>query len=173
MKTPHYKYTLFLQLLLCFFLVSVNNSCNRKSAVSASSHKEKTGIVEPGILYINIESIIDSITGNPNMKIIQQQLVSGELKGLADTESKPGDWQISLLNPKGKRIDSLVINDPHLNVLEEENSKGEIVLRQIQYIRVEVPLRFNYSSAVKEIEVIELTDDLKNKLLFRSILVFK
>ncbi|QNA42626.1 hypothetical protein [Lacibacter sediminis] len=171
MKAPHHKYTFFLHLLLCFFLVFVNSGCNRKQALSSSSNKEKTATDEHRLLYLTLESIIDSVTGNPNMKIIQQQLVSGELKGTADAESKSGDWQISLLNAKGKRIDSLVMSDPHLNDLQEENSKGEIVLRKIQYIRAEVPLRFNYSSAVKEIEIIELTDDLKNKLLFRSALI--
>lgn len=106
------------------------------------------------------------------MKIIQQQLVSGELKGVADPESKPGNWQISLLDKKGKRIDSLIIEDPHIQDMEYVNDKGEFALRKIQYIRTEVPFRFNYSSAIKEIEITEITGDLKNKPLFRSVLVF-
>jgi hypothetical protein len=171
MKAPHYKYTFFLQLLLCFFLVSENNSCSRKQAM-ASSNKEKTTTVEPRLLYLTIESVIDSVTGNPNMKIIQQQLVDGELTGDADPTSKPGDWQISLLDKKGKRIDSLIIEDPHIQNMEISNDKGEFELRKIQYINTEVPFRFNYSSAIKEIEVIEITGDLKNKPLFRSVLIF-
>ena len=106
------------------------------------------------------------------MKIIQQQLINGELKGLADPESKPGNWQISLLDKKGKRIDSLIMEDPHIQDLELMNDKGEFYTRKIQYVRTEVPFRFNYTSAVKEIEVIEITEDLRNKPLFRSILVF-
>lgn len=172
MEAPHYKYTFFLQLLLCFFLVSANNSCSRKQAMSSSSNKEKITTVEPRLLYLTIESVIDSVTGNPNMKIIQQQLVSGQLKGGADTELKPGDWQISLLDKKGKRIDSLIIEDPHIQNMEISNDKGEFELRKIQYINTEVPFRFNYSSAIKEIEVIEITGDLKNKPLFRSVLIF-
>lgn len=172
MKAPHYKYTFFLQLLLCFFLISADNSCGIKSATSASSHKEKTKTVEPRILYLSIESFIDSVTGNPNMKIIQQQLVDGTLIGDADPTSTPGNWQISLLDKNGKRIDSLIMEDPHILDLQLMNEKGEFYTRKIQYVKTEVPIRFNYTSAVKEIEVIELTGDSKNKPLFRSVLVF-
>ncbi len=140
--------------------------------MSSSSNKEKLTIDEPRLLYLTIESIIDSITGNPNMKIIQQQLVNGQLKGVADPESKPGNWQISLLDKKGKRVDSLIIEDPHLQDVEIPNDKGEFETRKIRYIRTEVPFRFNYSSSVKEIEVIEITGDLKNIPLFRSLLIF-
>jgi hypothetical protein len=171
MEAPHYKYTFFLQLVFCFFLISTSNSCNRKQ-VASSSNKEKTSTDKPRLLYLTIESVIDSITGNPIMKIIQQQLVNGELKGVADPESTPGNWQISLLDKKGKRIDSLIMEDPHLQDVELMNDKGEFYTRKIQYIRTEVPFRFNYSSVVKEIEVIEITGDFKNKPLFRSILVF-
>jgi hypothetical protein len=170
MKAPHYKYTFFLQLLLCFFLVSANSSCSRKQALSSSSNNAQTATEVPRLLYLTLESIIDSITGNPKMTILQQQLVNGQLKGTADTESKPGDWQISLLDKKGKRIDSLIMEDPHLQDMEYVNDKGEFAIRKIQYIRTEVPFRFNYSATVREIEVIELTGDFKNKLLFRSIL---
>lgn len=138
----------------------------------SSSNKEKTATVEPRLLYISIESIIDSVTGNPNMKIIQQQIVDGSLNVDADPTSTPGNWQISLLDKKGKRIDSLIMEDPHIQVVELMNDKGEFYTRKIQYIRTEVPFRFNYSSAVKEIEIIELTEDLKNKPLFRSVLIF-
>jgi len=172
MKAPHYKYTFFLQLLLCFFLISANNSCSRKQAMYSSSNKEKTSTDKPRLLYLTIESVIDSITGNPNMKIIQQQLIDGALNGDADPTSTPGNWQISLLDKKGKRIDSLIMEDPHIQDVELMNDKGEFYTRKIQYIRTEVPFRFNYSTAAKEIEVIELTGDLKNKPLFRSILVF-
>jgi hypothetical protein len=170
MKAPHYKYTFFLQLLLCFFLVSANSSCSRKQAMSSSSNNEKTATDEPRLLYLTLESIIDSVTGNPNMKIIQQQLASGQIKGVAHTESKPGNWQISLLDKKGKRIDSLIMENPHLQDMEYVDNKGEFAIRKIQYIRTEVPLRFNYSSALKEIEVIELKGGFKNKPLFRSTL---
>ncbi|MEJ8843927.1 hypothetical protein WG954_16160 [Lacibacter sp. H375] len=139
--------------------------------MALSSNEEKKTSDNPQLLYLTIESTIDSVTGNPNMKIIQQQLVNGELKGDADPTSKPGDWQISLLDRKGKRIDSLIVEDPHIRDMEYVNDKGEFAIRKIQYIRTEVPFRFNYSSAVKEIEVIEITGDLNNKPLFRSVLI--
>lgn len=106
------------------------------------------------------------------MKIIQQQLVDGTLIGDADPTSTPGNWQISLLDKNGKRIDSLIMEDPHIQDLQLMNEKGEFYTRKIQYVKTEVPIRFNYTSAVKEIEVIELTGDSKNKPLFRSVLVF-
>ncbi len=137
----------------------------------SSSNKEKTSTDKPQILYLTIESVIDSITGNPNMKIIQQQLVSGQLKGDTEVESTAGNWQISLLNAKGKRIDSLVMSDPHIQDMEYENDKGEFAIRKIQYIKTEIPLRFNYSSSVKEIEVIELSEDVNKKPFFRAKLV--
>ena len=170
MKAPHYKYTFFLQLVFCFFLISISNSCNRKQ-ITSSSNKEKTSTDQPQLLYLTIESVIDSVTGDPNMNIIQQQLVNGQLNGDVDADLTPGNWQISLLNAKGKRIDSLTIKDPHIQDMEYVNDKGEFAIRKIQYIQAEIPLRFNYSSSVKEIEVIELTEDAKNKTFFRAKLI--
>ncbi|HTH30134.1 MAG TPA: hypothetical protein VL946_02235 [Lacibacter sp.] len=167
MKAPHYKYTFFLGLITSFLLVIMTCSCNRKQ-VASSSNKEKVSTDESQILYVMIESVIDSITGNPNMKILQQQLVKGELTGIADTESTPGQWQISLLNAKGKRIDSLIMDDPHIQDVEIPNDKGDFTIQKIQYIRTEIPVRFNYSSSVKEVEVIELTADGKHKTFFRA-----
>lgn len=105
------------------------------------------------------------------MKIIQQQLVSGQLKGEAEVELTAGNWQISLLNAKGKRIDSLVMSDPHIQDMEYMKENGEFAIRKIRYIRTEIPLRFNYSSSVKEIEVIELSEDVKKKTFFRAKLI--
>jgi hypothetical protein len=170
MKAPHYKYTFFLQLVFCFFLISIGNSCNSKQ-VTSSSNKEKTSTDQPQLLYLTIESVIDSVTGYPNMKIIQQQLVNGQLNGDVDADLTPGNWQISLLNAKGIRIDSLTIKDPHIQDMEYLNDKGEFALRKIQYIQTEIPLRFNYSSSIKEIEVIELTEEVKNKTFFRAKLI--
>jgi hypothetical protein len=170
MKAPHYKYTFFLQLVFCFFLISISNSCNRKQ-VASSSNNEKTSTDQPQLLYLTIESVIDSITGNPNMKIIRQQLVNGQLKGDAEVELTAGSWQISLLNAKGKRVDSLVMTDPHIQDMEYMKENGEFSIRKIRYIRTEIPLRFNYSSSVKEIEVIELGEDVNKKPFFRVKLI--
>ncbi len=171
MKASHYKYTFFLGLITCFLLVIMICSCNRNQPASLSN-KEKISTEEPQVLSLMIESVIDSITGHPNMKILQQRLVKGELTGIADTESTAGQWQISLLNEKGKRIDSLIMDDPHIQNVEMPNDKGEFATQKIQYIRTEIPVRFNYASFVKEVEVIELAADGKHKLFFRTQLVF-
>ena len=172
MKAPHYKYTFFLQLLLCFFLLSVNSNCNRKQALTASSNKEKTTTNNPQVIYFIIESVIDSVTGNPTMKIIQQRLTNGNIDNWNEIELKSGNWQISLLNEKGKRIDSITLNDPHIQDVELPNDRNEFETRKIQLVQTEIPVRFNYSSSIREIEVVELLDDKKSKLLFRTRLIF-
>jgi hypothetical protein len=55
--------------------------------------------------------------------------------------------------------------------MEYVNDKGEFAIRKIRYISTEIPLRFNYSSFVKEIEVIELSEDVKQKTFFRAKLI--
>lgn len=167
MKAPYYKYTFFLQLLLCFFLLSININCHRKQ-VATSSNEEKVTTDNPRVLYLTIESELDSITGDPNMKIIKQQLVHGKLNEVAYPELNPGQWQISLLNANGKRIDSMIMNDPHIEEVEIPNEKEEFETRKIRLVKTEISVRFNYSSAINEMEIVELQEDEKKKTYLRT-----
>ncbi len=170
MKAPHYKYTFFLLLLLCFFLLFINSNCHRKQ-VATSSNTEKVSTDKSRVLYLTIESALDSITGEPNMKIIKQQLVQGKLNEVAYPELNPGQWQISLLNASGKRIDSMIMNDPHIEEVEIPNEKEEFETRKIRLVKTEIAVRFNYSSTINEIEIVELQEDEKKKTFLKTKLI--
>lgn len=158
LKAPYYKYTFFLRLLLCFLLLSTNSKCNRKQAASASADTEKGTVAHPQILYLSFESKIDSATGNYSIKIIQQQLANGLLKEQTVSDQKENYWQLLLFDAKHKQIDSIHFANPHIRHMEYINEEGVLAIKKIIAARVEIPIRLNYKTAIKELSIISIED---------------
>lgn len=164
MKGNASKFTVFLLILFAALI-----GCSKKPVTAVPGNSSEG--VSSKILYLTLEAVKDTIQNKTSVKIIQQSVVNGTLK---EPQSFPAPavntlyWKLNFLSTRGKIIQSVTFPDPLLMKLEYVNDKGEFIRTSAVVPRAEIPLRFNYTPSMKQVEIIETGTDKKQKLLMRS-----
>ncbi len=169
MKSSLYKYTRFLAIQILFLSCLI--SCNNKQ-VPSTIPDAKLSNKAPQILYITLEAVKDTVANTLQIKLVQQVIVNGTLKtkNMSTTVAAFSSWTISLLNEEDQLLSSIIITNPLMQELEYTDEAGKFKRKIIQLTRAEIPLRFNYNTAIKTIKVDEPGNNQTTKTLFRSAL---
>ncbi|MBX9783875.1 MAG: hypothetical protein K2X48_11355 [Chitinophagaceae bacterium] len=125
----------------------------------------------PQILYLTLEAKRDTVQGTTTATIIQQQVSNGQLKEATVLKKDKLDgvsWEVHLLDAKKKTVSAVRFTDPLVQVHEYTNDKGEFIKTTIKLTRVEIPLRMSCNNSVKNIQVKEISDSNKEKLILFS-----
>lgn len=139
-------------------------SCSTTKNTSPVASKPE----EEKILFIAYEVLRDSLTGKISTSILYQRTVEGAIKpgSVENAPTNEGNWIIKVGNTKDLALETLVIENPLHQKREYVSSNGALQMQELWLPRAELAIRMNYSKAMSNIEIAEITNNKNNRIIF-------
>ncbi|MCL3781264.1 hypothetical protein EMN47_12815 [Prolixibacteraceae bacterium JC049] len=117
------------------------------------STEELTDDTRPSILFLNLSLAYDSIANEYDMKLINQIVAKGRVKGLAieDTNLDTNNLVYSLLNNKGKVITKHSMQNPLNKHIEYVDNNGTLKMRSVQLNQIDFSIRVDLPPATRSV----------------------
>lgn len=152
--------------LYILFLVAIVSCHSRTVTFSLPGNTE--GQATNKILFLAYEVTRDSLSGRISTRILYQRLAEGTVKpgSLPAAEAINGNWQIDITGIKDNLLESIILENPLHKHMEYVAADGGLGTRQVWLSRDEVVIRTNYKKGMHTVELREITDDKKNRIIF-------